>query len=273
MTRPTTDGHTRIDRVWIPAPQVAGPPACRPLRSGHAVGRDSPPRSPTRHPALPLPRSWRCPLPSGAMALAADHERGNELYPGWREVLVARLAPRPGQVVLDVGCGGGANFAALRARVGPSGMIIAVEESAELLDVAARQLAHRGWTNIELINAVVGAAPISVLADAALFCGAHEVLQSRSALANIVAHLRPGAPVVASGWKRPPAWLWPLRGYVTARQKGHVRDFTGFDRPWAVLGEHLTELRLTHLGPAGYLAYGRTTLASARAHNSAARSA
>jgi len=199
-------------------------------------------------------------LPTGVLGLAAAHERAGQLYPGWREVLVARLAPRPGQVVVDVACGGGANFAALRARVGPTGVIVGIEESVELLDVAARQLAHRGWANVELIHAAVGAARIPFLADAALVCGAHDVLQSRSALTNIVAHLRPESPVVASGWKRPPAWLWPLRGYVTACQKGHVRDFMGFDRPWALLAEHLTDLRLTQIGlGTGYLAHGRTT--------------
>jgi methylase of polypeptide subunit release factors len=61
--------------------------------------------------------------------LAREYQRRTELFAGWRELLVRQLAPRRGDTVLDVGCGTGLNFAALRAAVGPEGTIVAIEES------------------------------------------------------------------------------------------------------------------------------------------------
>jgi precorrin-6B methylase 2 len=55
----------------------------------------------------------------------------------------ARLAPRPGDTVIDVGCGPGLNFAALHAAVGPHGTIIAIDESPQLFAVAAHQVTRR----------------------------------------------------------------------------------------------------------------------------------
>ncbi len=56
------------------------------------------------------------------------------------EPLSARLlqhaAPRPGERVLDVGCGGGVTSAALAGAVGPSGRVLGVDVSAVILDVA-----------------------------------------------------------------------------------------------------------------------------------------
>jgi Methyltransferase domain len=69
------------------------------------------------------------------------------------ERLVEQLAPRPGDVVIDVGCGPGLNFTALQTHIGPTGRIIGIDESPQLLAVAAHQATRRGWDNIELINA------------------------------------------------------------------------------------------------------------------------
>jgi SAM-dependent methyltransferase len=195
------------------------------------------------------------------LALADGHERAGELYPGWRDWLVAQLGLRPGQIVLDVGCGGGANFAALRARVGPCGRIVGIEHSPELRSVATDRVAQRRWTNIQLVDDPVELGRIG--ADAALFCGAHDLLQNKLALRGILTALRPGARVVAGGGKWPAAWLGPmLRHYVTLIHRRHVADFTGFDQPWRQLAEHIKDLRVHHVGlGTGYLAHGHAPAA------------
>jgi SAM-dependent methyltransferase len=171
---------------------------------------------------------------------------------------VGQLGLRPGQVVIDVGAGGGANLAALRARVGPSGRVVGIEPSAELRSVATDRVTRRRWRNIELIDDPAELGGIG--ADAALFCGAHDLLQDRRKLRRVLAALRPGARVVAGGGKWPAAWLGPmLRHYVTLIHRRHVRDFTGFDQPWRFLAEHIKDLRVHHVGfGTGYLAYGHT---------------
>jgi len=207
--------------------------------------------------APPSPRSEV----ARALALADGHERAGELYPGWRDWLVAQLGLRPGQVVIDVGCGGGSNFAALRDGVGPYGRIVGIEQSPELRCVAIDRVARRRWGNIQLVGEAAELGGIG--ADAALFCGAHDLLQDNRELRGILAALRPGARVVAGGGKWPAAWLGPmLRHYIALIHRRHVRDFTGFDQPWRQLAEHLKDLRVHHVGfGTGYLAYGRNRAA------------
>jgi demethylmenaquinone methyltransferase/2-methoxy-6-polyprenyl-1,4-benzoquinol methylase len=189
------------------------------------------------------------------LALAEDYERRTTLFPGWRQRLVRLLAPRPGDTVIDVGCGPGLNFSALQSAVGPHGTILALEESPDLLAVAAEQITRRGWDNIKLINTPAHTAHLPVRADAALFATTHDILMSPAALTTILGHLRAGAAIAAGGWKWPAPWLWPLRGLVTALHRPHVTDLTGFDRPWRELADHVSQLHVTEVGfGTGYLA-------------------
>ncbi|MDT7567577.1 MAG: hypothetical protein QOD04_118 [Pseudonocardiales bacterium] len=189
--------------------------------------------------------------------LAREYQRRTELFAGWRELLVRQLAPRRGDTVLDVGCGTGLNFAALRAAVGPEGTIVAIEESPRLLVVAARRVARRGWDNVELVNASPGTAQLSLRADAALFAATPDVLASSTALHNLFGQLRSGAPVAAGGWRWPDPWLWPLRAAVTALAGPFVAEPAGLDRPWRLLREYVANWHLEQSWfGIGYFAHG-----------------
>ncbi|MER7754590.1 methyltransferase domain-containing protein [Kitasatospora sp. NPDC097643] len=55
---------------------------------------------------------------------------------------------RPGQALLDVGCGPGTITADLAGLVGPGGRVVAVDSSAEVLEQAAAYVAERGLSNV-----------------------------------------------------------------------------------------------------------------------------
>lgn len=63
---------------------------------------------------------------------------------------VAQLRLRPGQTVLDVPCGTGANLGWLHDGVGEGGRIIGCDYSPGMLRRAHRKVAARGWANVEL---------------------------------------------------------------------------------------------------------------------------
>ncbi len=164
---------------------------------------------------------------------------------------------RRGDTVLDVGCGTGLCLPLLQRKVGASGVIVGIDESEQMLQVAGERVAAHGWDNVRLVAAPVARAPIEGTADGALFCAVHDVLQSTAALDHIFAHLRPGAPVAAAGGKWPASWLWPLQPWVTALHAPFVNDFTRFDRPWQLLAQFVPDLRVHQLAlGTGYLALG-----------------
>ena len=188
---------------------------------------------------------------------AGRYDRRTEAFQHWRERLVARLPVRPGDTVLDVGCGTGLCLPLLHDKVGPTGRIVGIDASEDMLQVAADRVTTHGWDNVRLVAAPAERAPIEGPADAALFCAVHDVLQSRAALGRVFQHLRPGAAVAAGGGKSPGPWLRHMRGWVHALHAPFVADFTGFDKPWRLLAEFVPDLRVHENSfGAGFLALG-----------------
>ena len=174
-----------------------------------------------------------------------------------RAEAIAMLQVRPGDTVLDVGCGTGLCLPLLQHKVGPTGTIIGIDASEQMLQVAADRVAEHGWDNVRLIASPVATAPIAATADAAVFCAVHDLMQCPAALGNVFDHLRPGAPVAAAGGKWPGPWMWPLRAWVTQLHAPFINDFTGFDKPWRQLARHVPDLQVRELAfGAGYLALG-----------------
>ena len=60
------------------------------------------------------------------------------------------LAPRPGECILDLGCGAGGSTAALAQDVNPGGMVTAIDVSPDLMSQARERLA--GQDNVKLIE-------------------------------------------------------------------------------------------------------------------------
>jgi SAM-dependent methyltransferase len=106
--------------------------------------------------------------------------------------LLPHLAP--GQRVLDVGCGPGTITADLAELVGPTGRVVAVDTSAEVLAQAAEHIAARGLGNVDFAVADVHDLPYP--AGEFDVVHAHQVLQH---LADPVDALRQMRRVLAPG--------------------------------------------------------------------------
>jgi demethylmenaquinone methyltransferase/2-methoxy-6-polyprenyl-1,4-benzoquinol methylase len=202
------------------------------------------------------PAGRALPVLPAYLAQAGSYDRRTELYQSWRRRAVRGLPLSPGDTVLDVACGTGLCLSMLTKKVGPTGAVVGVDQSPEMLAEAGRKVAAGGWRNVTLVESAIETADIPITADAALFCAAHDVLQSTDALDRVFAHLRPGAWVGATGGKWAPAWLAGLNAMVYGLHRPYVRSFDGFDRPWAFLEKYVDNLRVTDL-TTGYVAFGR----------------
>ena len=75
------------------------------------------------------------------------------VYRAGRRAGIAALALRPGDQVLDIGCGTGLNFDLLREAVGRTGTVVGVDTSPRMLDQARHRVQRCGWRNVILLQA------------------------------------------------------------------------------------------------------------------------
>ena len=143
------------------------------------------------------------------------------------DALLQRADYRPGEVVLDVGCGGGASTRAIAARVGPKGRVMGVDISAHLV----AECEHRAHAT-DIANAHF------VAADAAavrLPAQSYDRLHSRfgsmffpepaAAFRNLAGLIRPGGRADFAVWA--PAKDNPWVGAMM----GILRDYIDLPRP------------------------------------------
>ena len=85
----------------------------------------------------------------------------------WRRAAAEALDLEPGDTVVEMGCGTGANLPFLRERVGPDGRVLGVDLTRPLLARARDRIERHGWSNVAVAQADATAPPVA-RADAVL---------------------------------------------------------------------------------------------------------
>jgi demethylmenaquinone methyltransferase/2-methoxy-6-polyprenyl-1,4-benzoquinol methylase len=70
----------------------------------------------------------------------------------YREEAIESLRLKPGNTVIDIACGTGANFPMLQERIGPGGKIIGVDFTDAMLAKARERVEKKQWRNVELVQ-------------------------------------------------------------------------------------------------------------------------
>lgn len=78
----------------------------------------------------------------------------------WRRRVVEMLDLSPGDTVIEMGCGTGANFPYLRERVGAEGTVLGIDLVPEMLGQARRRVQEEGWKNVHVAQADARTPPI-----------------------------------------------------------------------------------------------------------------
>lgn len=181
---------------------------------------------------------WPAAAPDRAAALAQYRSRASfydlelALFEPIRQEAISQLALRRGDTVLDVGCGTGLSLGRLQQEVGPKGHVVGIEQCPEMLELAQRRVEQQGWRNVTLLCAPVETAALERMADAALFHFTHDIMRSPEAVANVVAHLKPAAHVVAAGIQWAGPWAWPVNWFVLPIALHSTTSLEGLGSPW-----------------------------------------
>jgi demethylmenaquinone methyltransferase/2-methoxy-6-polyprenyl-1,4-benzoquinol methylase len=177
----------------------------------------------------------------------------------WRRMAVDALALRPGDTVVEVGCGTGLNFSLLERAVGSEGKIIGIDISEAMLERAKARVHAAGWDNVELVCCAAADYRFPDRVDGMLSTGAltfepefDEVIeQGAKALA-------PGTRWVVLDFKIPNNWLRLLAPLVVAITRPFGISLALTERhPWELIQRHLHHTRMQELyGGFAYIVSG-----------------
>ncbi len=149
---------------------------------------------------------WAC---TGGPAWAASAGRMDYELGGLGLLAMEALAPAPGQLVIDVGCGAGATSLELARRVSPGGRVLGVDLSPDLLTMARDRAAASGLPGPHFIRADAQQLRLRNRADAAFSrFGVMFFADPVAAFAGLRGCLRPGGALAFACWQPPDVNPW-----------------------------------------------------------------
>ncbi len=167
----------------------------------------------------------------------------------YRKRAIAALDLRPGDTVVEIGCGTGLNFGLLEERIGPEGRLIGVDLTDAMLSRARERVAASGWRNVELVESPAAGFPFPPGVDGVLSTFALTLEPDFDQVIEAGAKaLKPGRRWVILDLKLPSNWLRPLApALIMLVRPFAVSAEVAKRHPWESLRRHLKQVTMEEL--------------------------
>jgi demethylmenaquinone methyltransferase/2-methoxy-6-polyprenyl-1,4-benzoquinol methylase len=132
----------------------------------------------------------------------------------WRRRAVREAAVEPGGAVLDVCCGTGDLAVELRRATGPSGRVVGLDFSPQMLDVARGKSDQVDWVQGDALDLPFAD---DEFAAATVGWGVRNLADHERGFREMARVVRPGGRVVCVEMSSPPAWAAPFARMWTDR--------------------------------------------------------
>jgi len=157
----------------------------------------------------------------------------------------------PGQIVLDLGSGGGIDVLLSARRVGPTGYVYGLDMTPEMLDLARRNQAEAGVENAEFLEGTIEDVPLPEASVDVIIsnCVINLAADKRAVLTEAHRVLRPGGLFAVSDvvLLRPlSAQLTELMGLWTGCVAGALVE-SDYRTELSEVGFHDVDIQITHL--------------------------
>jgi demethylmenaquinone methyltransferase/2-methoxy-6-polyprenyl-1,4-benzoquinol methylase len=163
----------------------------------------------------------------------------------YRRVTVASLALKPGDTVVEIGCGTGLNFRYLQEAVGGEGKVIGVDLTDAMLEIARERIHREGWTDIDLVQSDAAQYEFPQGVSGIFSTLAITLIPEYDAvIQNGAQALRSGGRFAVFDMKQPSNWPdWLVRLTAWLNSPFGVSLEIADRHPWESIHQHLTEVR------------------------------
>ncbi len=173
---------------------------------------------------------------------------------------VELLQLKPGDFVLDIGCGTGLNFGPLIQKIGPQGRIIGVDISSEMLSYAKERIKTEKWDNVDLVHSDINSYKFPNDINGVISTGVFGYLNERDKILETISQrLVLGGSLSIVDGKRPNKWpSWLFNFFVWLSSSFGVTEDYFESRTWETIDRYFQEVTFEeHYGGLIYICSGK----------------